>query len=135
MKLILRGHHLLCLQGFQGYGYDDEFVENMIKINELRKNPDTTVKVVNTSDDICKKCPNLKDNVCESNEKNREIVSMDDEVISKLPENEEFDSVFLFDFIKDTFNSIESLDNICRNCRWWEKCKFVSSYDSIDSFK
>ena len=35
MKIKLRGHHLLCLQGFQGYAYDDSFVKNMTYINNL----------------------------------------------------------------------------------------------------
>ena len=117
----------MCLQGFQGYGYDSDFVENMKIINNLRKDSSTKIKVVNSPDDICKKCPNLKDNICEDIKKNNEIVSMDDEVISRLPEKEEFDSVFLFDYIKNTFNTIESLDNICKDCRWWKECKFVNS--------
>ena len=37
MKLVLRGHHLLCLKGFQGYGYDDDFVENMKLVNSPKK--------------------------------------------------------------------------------------------------
>lgn len=126
MRLILRGHHLLCLQGFQGYGYDNSFVENMNRINDLRKNPNTAIEVVNSPDDICKKCPNLKNGLCENVEKNDEIVSMDNEVISRLPGNKEFNSVFLFDFIKKTFCTTESLDNICKDCRWWDKCKFIT---------
>ena len=59
MKLTLRGHHLLCLQGFQGYGYDDKFVKNMSYINNLRKSENTTVSITNKADDICRCCPNL----------------------------------------------------------------------------
>ncbi len=28
----IRAHHLLCLQGFQGYGYSQDFVRNMAEI-------------------------------------------------------------------------------------------------------
>ena len=76
MKLILRGHHLLCLQGFQGYGYDENFVKNMAEINQSRKLDDTTISITNEADDICKACPNLKNNLCENNAQNERIISM-----------------------------------------------------------
>ena len=28
----IRAHHLLCMQGFQGYGYNKTFTENMTHI-------------------------------------------------------------------------------------------------------
>lgn len=31
-QIYLRGHHLLCLQGYQGYGYDKKFKKNMDNI-------------------------------------------------------------------------------------------------------
>ena len=52
MKLVLRGHHLLCLQGFQGYGYDEDFVKNMTEINFSRKQKDTLISITNENDDI-----------------------------------------------------------------------------------
>ena len=84
MKLKLRGHHLLCLQGFQGYGYDEDFVENMCEINRLRKLEDTSIKVVNSPDDICKACPNLVDNKCIDDKNNDKIIAMDNVVLSKI---------------------------------------------------
>ena len=73
MKLILRGHHLLCLQGFQGYGYDENFVKNMTEINRQRKLADTTIALTDSPDDICKSCPNLKDGICENQKQNERI--------------------------------------------------------------
>lgn len=57
MKLILRGHHLLCLKGFQGYGYDENFTKNMIDVNSKRKMENTTITLTNSPDDVCKACP------------------------------------------------------------------------------
>ncbi|WP_263641218.1 hypothetical protein [Methanobrevibacter arboriphilus] len=35
--IYLRGHHLLCLQGYQGYGYDDNFKKNIETIISILK--------------------------------------------------------------------------------------------------
>ena len=124
MKLILRGHHLLCLKGFQGYGYDENFVENMIKVNSMRKLDSTTVSLTNHEDDICKSCPNLKDNLCGNPGNNDRIRKMDDEVLKKLDPEREYDSVELFEKIDEIFNTEESVSKICFNCIWHEQCLF-----------
>ena len=72
MRIKLRGHHLLCLSGFQGYGYDEDFTQNMSDINLKRKLSDTTVSLTDSPDDICAACPNLKGNICENELQNQE---------------------------------------------------------------
>ncbi len=124
MKLILRGHHLLCLKGFQGYGYDDDFVKNMIGINTKRKENTTTVTLTNSPDDICKACPNLKNNLCENENQNRRIVEMDNEVLKKFDISKEYNALELFEKVDLIFNSKESVSKICFNCMWHEKCLF-----------
>ena len=79
MKIKLRGHHLLCLQGFQGYGYNDSFVKNMTYINNLRKSENTTITITNKADYICRCCPNLKNDLCGNEKQNAEIIKMDNE--------------------------------------------------------
>ena len=127
MKLILRGHHLLCLKGFQGYGYDDDFVENMKDINSKRKLPETKISLVSSPDDICKACPNLKNNVCVDKTQNERIVQMDMEVLKKLDTSKEYDSRELFEMIDSIFNTKESVSKICFNCLWHEKCLFYQN--------
>ena len=124
MKLVLRGHHLLCLQGFQGYGYDNHFVENMTEINQIRKLEDTTVCLTNSPDDICKACPNLKDNLCQNNIQNERIISMDNEVLSKLNPSKDYNAQDLFKKVEKTFNSKESVEKICSKCMWHKECLF-----------
>lgn len=49
----LRGHHLICLHFFKGYGYDEKFVENVRRIlKEVGE-----VEVVDGLDDVCEACP------------------------------------------------------------------------------
>ncbi|MBR0271572.1 MAG: DUF1284 domain-containing protein [Methanobrevibacter sp.] len=124
MKIRLRGHHLLCLQGFQGYGYSEDFVLNMVRINEMRKSADCTVTLTNEPDDICSACPNLKDNLCENKKQNEIIVEMDNEVLSHLNMNNEYNSIDLFNEVASIFNSSDSVENICNECKWAEKCLF-----------
>ena len=127
MKLILRGHHLLCLKGFQGYGYDEAFVENMKDINFKRKLPETKISLTSSPDDICKACPNLKNNLCGDETQNERIVKMDMEVLKKLDTSKEYCSEELFEKIDEIFNTEESVSKICFNCLWHEKCLFYQN--------
>ena len=128
MTLILRGHHLLCLKGFQGYGYSEEFTKNMISVNDKRKLKETTVKLTNSSDDSCKSCPNLKNNICENEDQNERIISMDNEVLNHL-EKREYNSVELFEKIDTIFNTKESISKVCSKCVWHEECLFYQKLE------
>lgn len=120
----LRGHHLLCILGFQGYGYSEDFVLNMTRINELRKTDKTTIKLINRSDDICSACPNLKNDLCENEMQNETIVKMDEEVLSEFDINKEYNAIDLFNEVILKFNTLKSVENICNDCKWAEKCLF-----------
>ncbi|ALT68382.1 DUF1284 domain-containing protein [Methanobrevibacter millerae] len=120
----LRGHHLLCILGFQGYGYSEDFVLNMTRINELRKTDKTTIKLINSSDDICSACPNLKNDLCENEMQNETIVKMDEEVLSEFDINKEYNAIDLFNEVILKFNTLKSVENICNDCKWAEKCLF-----------
>ena len=124
MKLFLRGHHLLCLQGFQGYGYDEDFVKNMTEINFSRKQKDTLISITNENDDICRLCPNLKNNLCQTEKQDETIKAMDNEVLSKLNPTKEYNSLELFEKVENIFNSKESVYKICSECMWHDKCLF-----------
>lgn len=65
--IYLRAHHLLCLQGYQGYGYDEGFKAKMEDIiDQLANNNNEEYKLIITdsADDLCKSCPNLIDGKC-----------------------------------------------------------------------
>ena len=114
----------MCLKGFQGYGYDEDFTQNMKRISDLRKSQNVTVEITNAPDDICRACPNLKGDVCRDNDQNINITRMDNEVIKKIDATREHDSIELFDKIDEIFNTAESVSEICSNCMWHEKCLF-----------
>ena len=127
MKLTLRAHHLLCLKGFQGYGYTEDFTKNMSDINSKRKLEDTIIEVIDENDDICKTCPNLKNDLCENKKKNEVIQNMDREVLKCLESSKEYNSVELFNKIDEIFKTKESVYKICFNCIWHDKCLFYQN--------
>lgn len=138
MIIFLRGHHLLCIQGFQGYGYSEDFVKNMERIKILIDKKDTKIKVINHNDDICKACPNLtKDNICKNLSENEKIIKMDQEVTSKLQLNNDLiSSEELFNKLNNLFNSKEDIMPICNKCSWSNECLFSKHiFEKKDIFK
>ncbi len=141
----LRGHHLLCLQGYQGYGYDEKFKANMENIiAKLNSNENYKVILTDSADDLCKCCPNLKNNKCiedinnleDSNIyqnkieiSNNKIINMDNNVIKKvkLKKDKEYSFKKLIFLVNKVFYSIHEAKEICANCEWTNKCLWIQS--------
>jgi len=135
----LRGHHLLCLQGYQGYGYDEKFKKNME--NVLNKLKESKIEVVISKDDICSYCPFLKEEKCLLNCKgdnsteeeiaksNETIVKMDLNVLKKIAieKNKIYNADELFNKINNTITNIKDLNGICTGCRWIKECLWYQS--------
>jgi hypothetical protein len=63
--LELRAHHLLCLLGFRGLGYDEKFVANMAAVSEgLAGAPPRLVRTIAGPDVICAACPHCTADGC-----------------------------------------------------------------------
>ncbi|OMF37283.1 hypothetical protein BK133_06690 [Paenibacillus sp. FSL H8-0548] len=115
MTIRLRGHHLLCLLGYRGMGYSDDFCTNMTIIYEtLRTSPHTEVEIVIGPDDVCKAYPPDKAYHCEGT-----VYGLDAAVLAKLglSANE-----------RDSWQSIcsrvaatmvpEDISRLCTTCPW-----------------
>ncbi len=129
MRIKLRGHHLLCLLGFQGYGYSEDFVFNMTQINEKRKSKDCIITLTNEADDICSSCPNLKNNFCENEKQNEIIVEMDNEILSHFDSKRKYNSLELFKEVSLKYNTLKSVENVCNNCKWENECLFYKKLE------
>lgn len=71
-----RGHHLICLHFFKGEGCNAEFIENLSTTLEAAR--DAAIEVCQGADNICKKCPSLKEDTCQfSQSADKEIKAMD----------------------------------------------------------
>ncbi|MFD0695677.1 DUF1284 domain-containing protein [Paenibacillus sp. GCM10027628] len=81
MTIGLRGHHLLCLLGYRGMGYSEQFCENMTAVYEkLRNHPETTIRIVLGPDDLCAAYPADQESHCEG----RTVYQRDAEIVEKL---------------------------------------------------
>lgn len=120
--LKLRAHHLLCLQGFQGYGYNDRFLKNLSEIHKQVQNLDQEIELISGIDDICGPCVHHKDGRCASNEK--KIQNMDQKTLEFLGlQTGVFDSAqTLFELSNKKFKTKESVEPICGECEWREQC-------------
>lgn len=116
--MILRPHHLLCTQSYEGKGYSKEFIDNMNKnIELLRYKKGFKVKIQSVLDDLCTSCPHNKGQVCDTENM---VKTMDEKVLKYFNLKEK---IYVY---KDVINLIqekitkEILDDICGECEWYK---------------
>ena len=116
----LRGHNLLCIQGFVGKGYSPDFVANMTRV-VASLGPAAEVTVTSEPDVLCSACPNLAEDGCALNGRGAEfgIVRQDKHVMARLgivPG----ETLAWGDIVDRITAAIEpdDLDSICGTCPW-----------------
>jgi len=118
----LRGHHLICLHFFSGEGYDETFIENLIKV--LKRAEDEVILICGETDDVCDKCPYRKAYKCEYTEDaDKGIKMMDDMALSLL--GMEKGSTVTWEKIKGKLPEIFSgwHKHQCVECDWNKVCE------------
>lgn len=130
----IRAHHLLCMQGYQGYGYSKNFESNLYKIIKLiDSNPDLFIEVIAENDIICSCCPHLVKSECKKDESsNFRIHSMDLKILEVLGLTSGVNgkaSSFI-NLTNGKFKTHLQLDGICGDCQWKEKCLWYASFES-----
>lgn len=120
--LRLRGHHLLCLHGFRGFGYSPEFVSNMQLVHDrLIGSPEIEVEVTASPDDICSACPHRLDERCSKRgeESESRIHVKDAAILSRLSlsPGDRMPAGALFALTAERFS--EGIDDVCSSCRWF----------------
>ena len=119
--LSLRGHMLLCLQGFRGEGYDERFIANLEAIHtRLQSDPGIRVRLTDVPDQVCGACPHLQGGcTLRGPDFEKQIVSQDRQVLGLLglsagqviPWRE------ITDRIRRRMRG-DMLPGICGTCRW-----------------
>ncbi|MBR4201485.1 MAG: DUF1284 domain-containing protein [Oscillospiraceae bacterium] len=120
--LILRPHHLLCIQKFTGHGYDAAFTAHMTALCEmLRSAPDTQVRLVSGADTLCAACPNCRGGICDAQEK---VAALDAALLAKggLPDSPQAWHLFA-EAAGRNILATDLFDKICADCQWYGLCK------------
>lgn len=120
--MILRAHHLLCLLGFRGEGYSDDFAFNMSQVLlELRDSPLSMIQIATSPDCICELCPHLIEGACQQRGPQSEetIRHRDLAAMAKLGlvTGDELPWAGVEDRIR-TRLKIEDFQHICGDCQW-----------------
>jgi hypothetical protein len=120
----LRAHHLLCILGFRGSGYDKKFIANMEGVVKtiLQGYTSPLIKVIDECDVICSACPHNKNNECHKDEDSeRRVKSRDLKVMHSLGlrRGDEITPQMLWEMIKERLTPVAMLE-ICHGCEWLE---------------
>lgn len=114
----LRPHHALCIHFFEGKGYSNEFTNHMSGvIGKLKE--DTEIQITCESDDICSKCPNLKQGTCVTQEK----VNRYDKKVMELCgfySGQKLNAMDFLEIAKREIINKDKLKEVCGDCAW--KC-------------
>ena len=134
----LRFHHLLCILGFRGLGYDEKFIKGMKRIvQKIKENPHVEIELIRGCDDICAACPFNIDGLCENEaiggeekvrEKDRQVAGrLDLKAEDVLTIKEVLDSV------KEKIKP-DDLSVICKDCPWLKMGYCEEGLKKIDNF-
>ena len=121
--LEIRAHHLLCLLGFRGSGYSQEFVEKMGKVaKELHLSSTFPITVLAQCDVIFFSCPHIKDNRCQKKaDSESKVKARDLEVLRRLgfAVGAQMPIEKVWVRIKARLTP-EDIVEICQGCEWLE---------------
>jgi hypothetical protein len=119
------------MQGFQGYGYSQKFVNNLNRvIKDINQNPDLEAEITDECDIICSCCPYNEKGVCQKGENSSQRVkNIDSQVLRKLGlrKGVRVRAKDIFSLIDKKLKSISDIQDICGECGWKEKCLWFNS--------
>ena len=110
----LRAHHLLCILGFRGLGYDEKFIKKMESvIQRIKEQPDLGIEIIKECDDICAACPFNVEGFCRNEVvEGEETVRGKDQVVVERLELKERKKYNLKEILNSIKKKIKSGDFI-----------------------
>jgi hypothetical protein len=122
-----RGHHLICLQFFNGDGYDENFIKNLR--DTLSRADGELVTVGWGADDICASCLYLRDGKCgQSDGADTVILQMDRKALELLGIS--IGKRVMWDMLRGEMQNVfpQWFSFYCRECEWRDACGKSSFY-------
>ncbi|RZN46238.1 DUF1284 domain-containing protein [archaeon] len=119
----IRAHHLLCIQGFQGYGYSDVFIKHMATvIAQLHMNPEITI--TDSLDEICGACPHNDGQRCIKC--GESVVRIDHTVLEMIhtSQGSSWHASDAIELTRSRFATMEDVNRVCGTCQWRKQCAF-----------
>lgn len=119
---LLRGHHLVCLNFFNGEGYDEAFIKNLKNLMDRVKEEEITIS--SGADDVCRSCHYLEKDRCQYlKHSDEEIMGMDAKALALLALSHG-DKV-KWNELKDKISKIfpEWFSLYCKDCNWRNACE------------
>ncbi|MBU4310449.1 DUF1284 domain-containing protein [bacterium] len=134
----LRAHHLLCILGFRGLGYDEKFIKEMKRIiQKIKENSDLKIKLIEECDNICAVCPFNIDGLCENEAVGGEerVGERDKQVAGRLDlkAGDILTAKEVMDLLKKKIKP-DDLSVICKDCPWLKMEYCAEGLKKIDDF-
>lgn len=121
----IRPHHLLCIQFFEGKGYNDDFVKHMAEIHSRLINHNPKIHLVKGTDDICSKCPNNENGQCN---KEPSVSGNDKRTYQAIKDEIKGDETWeeLTELVYKNIIEQNKLKHVCQTCRWSNICMNIN---------
>lgn len=127
----LRGHHLGCILGFAGHGYDPNFSSHLAEVAAAcRDEPASPVLVVRGPDEVCLPCPHLRDGRCARSPGADERVRAHDDAFLQalgIAPGELVSLPALRGRLESDSRARSLLLDACTTCPWTGVCTFFQS--------
>ncbi len=123
MSRVLRPHHGMCFQFYEGKGYSEEFTDHMGSvIRELEADPSQLIRLKVDTDIVCENCPNNEAGVCSTNDK---VKRYDEEVLRAvgLADGDEISFAKFVELVKARIIDAGIRSDICGDCSWDYICR------------
>ncbi|MCR5405011.1 MAG: DUF1284 domain-containing protein [Butyrivibrio sp.] len=123
MSRVLRPHHGMCFQFYEGKGYSENFTDHMGRIiREMGAIPSQKIRLKVETDIVCENCPNNEAGECSTADK----VKRYDEGVLKACGLAEGDEIFFSDFtelVRERIIDAGIRSDICGDCSWDYICR------------